>query len=57
MHYSKYGDDCWDKSEWCCLYEDDNGVYTNKEKAIESIEDAKEQFPDREFELYEIELQ
>ena len=39
------------------LYEYDDVVHTNEDKAIEAMEDAKKQFPDREFELYEIELQ
>lgn len=45
------------RPEWCGWYEYDNVVYTNEDKAIEAMEDAKEQFPDHEFELYEIELQ
>lgn len=45
------------KSEWCGWYEYDNVVYTNKDKATKVMEDVQEQFPDRQFELYEIELQ
>ena len=52
IYYGNYGYDCW-----CCWYEYDNVVYTNEDKAVEAMEDAKEQFPNREFELHEIELQ
>ena len=57
IYYGNYGYDCQCRSEWCCWYEYDNVVYTNEDKAIEAMEDAKEQFPEREFELHEIELQ
>ena len=57
IHYGDYGYDCWGRPEQCGWYEYDDVVYTNEDKAIEAMEDAKEQFPDREFELYEIELQ
>ena len=57
IHYGDYGYDCWGRPEWCGWHEYDDVVYTNEDKAIEAMEDAKEQFPDREFELYEIELQ
>ena len=57
IYYGNYGYDCWGRPEWCCWYEYDNVVYTNEDKAIEAMEDAKEQFPEREFELHEIELQ
>ena len=57
IHYGDYGYDCWGRPEWCGWCEYDDVVYTNEDKAIEAMEDAKEQFPDREFELYEIELQ
>ena len=45
------------RPERCCWYEYDNVIYTNEDKAIEAMEDAKEQFPELEFELHEIELQ
>ena len=32
-------------------------IFTTREEAIEAMEDAKEQFTEREFELHEIELQ
>ena len=57
IYYGNYVYDCWCIPEWCCWYEYDNVVYTNEDKAIEAMEDAKEQFPEREFELHEIELQ
>ena len=57
IYYGNYGYDCWNRQEWCCWHEYDNVIYTNEDKAIEAMEDAKEQFPDREFELHEIELQ
>lgn len=57
IHYGDYGYDCWGRPEWRGWYEYDNVVYTNEDKAVEAMEDAKEQFPDREFELYEIKLQ
>ena len=57
IYYGNYGYDCQCRPEWCCWYEYDNVVYTNEDKAIEATEDAKEQFPEREFELHEIELQ
>ena len=57
IYYGNYGYDCWCIPEWCCWYEYDNVVYTNEDKAIEAMEDAKEQFTEREFELHEIELQ
>ena len=43
-------------SEWFEWNNYDNVVYTDKNKAIEVMEDVKEQFPDREFELCEVEL-
>lgn len=57
IHYGDYGYDCWGKSEWCGWYEYNNVVYIDKNKAIEVMEDAKEQFPDREFEIYEINVE
>ena len=57
IHYGEYGHDCWGKSEWCGWYEYNNVVYIDKNKAIEVMEDAKEQFPNREFEIYEINVE
>ena len=41
----------------CHLMTERTSVMLSKDKAIEAMEDAKEQFPEREFELHEIELQ
>jgi len=57
IHYGEYGYDCWGSSEWFGWYEYDNVVYIDKDKANHIMEDAKEQFPDREFEIYEMTIQ
>jgi len=56
IHYGEYGHDCWGKSEWCGWYEYDNQVYLDKSYCEAVMEDIKEQFPDREFEIYEVEV-
>lgn len=44
------------ESEWFGWCEYNNVVYTNHNKAIQIMEDAKEQFPDKEFEIYEVNI-
>lgn len=56
IHYGEYGHDCWGAREWCGWYEYDNVVYTDFKKCQEVRDDAKEQFPDIDFEIYEIEI-
>lgn len=56
IRYGEYGHDCWGASEWFGWYEYDNVVYTNEDKAIEVMEDIQEQFPNREFEIYEVNI-
>lgn len=56
IRYGEYGYDCWGASEWFGWYEYDNVVYTNEDKAIEVMEDIQEQFPNREFEIYEVNI-
>ena len=57
IHYGEYGHDCWGKSEWCGWYEYDNKVYLNHDKCLEIMKDAKEQFPDRDFEIYNVDVE
>lgn len=54
IRYGEYGHDCWGASEWFGWYEYDDIVYTDQNKAIQIINNAKEQFPDREFEIHEV---
>lgn len=56
IHYGEYDHDCWGKPEWCGWYEYDNVVYSDKKLANKMMEDAKENFPDRQFELYKVEI-
>ena len=56
IRYGEYGYDCWGASEWFGWYEYNNVVYANHNKAIQIMEDAKEQFPDKEFEIYEVNI-
>lgn len=53
IRYGEYGHDCWGKPEWCGWYDYDNVVYLRYETAEKITEDAKEQFPDRNYEIYE----
>ena len=57
IHYGEYGHDCWGASEWYGWFDYENKIYTNKDQAIKVMEDAKEQFPYHEFEIYEIEIE
>ena len=56
IRYGEYGHDCWGASEWFGWYEYNNVVYANHNKVIQIMEDAKEQFPDKEFEIYEVNI-
>ena len=56
IRYGEYGHDCWGASEWFGWYEQNNVVYANHNKAIQIMEDAQEQFPDKEFEIYEVNI-
>jgi hypothetical protein len=53
IRYGEYGHDCWGAREWFGWYDYDNVVYLKYEKAEKVMEDAKKQFPDRSFEIYE----
>lgn len=57
IQYGDYGYNCWGKPKWYGWYEYENKVYVDKNKCIEVMEDAKEQFPDRDFDIYEIEIE
>lgn len=57
IHYGEYGHDCLGSSEWYGWFDYENKIYTNKDQAIKVIEDAKEQFPYHEFEIYEVEIE
>ena len=56
IRYGEYGHDCWGASEWFGWYEYNNVVYANHNKSMQIMEDAQEQFPDREFEIYEVNI-
>ena len=56
IRYGEYGHDCWGASEWFGWYEYNNVVYANHNKAIQIMEDAQEQFPDKEFKIYEVNI-
>ncbi len=56
IRYGEYGHDCWGASEWFGWYEYDNKVYKSCEKCQEAINRAKVKYPDRTFEMYEIEI-
>ena len=51
IHYGEYDHDCWGKPEWCGWYEYDNVIYSDEKLANKMMENAKENFPDRQFEL------
>ena len=57
IHYGEIGHDCWGAREWFGWTDYDRVVYTNIKKCKEVMEDAQEQFPDMEFEIYEVEIQ
>lgn len=56
IHYGEFGHDCWGAREWCGWYDYDNVVYTDYNKCKEVLSNAKKQFLDREFEIYEVEI-
>ena len=56
IRYADYGYDCWGKTEFCGYVDYDNVVYLKYETAEKIKRDAKEQFPDRSFSIYEIEV-
>lgn len=56
IHYGEYGHDCWGAPEWCGWYDYDNVTYLKYDSAEKVMEDAKEQFPDRNWEIYETEI-
>lgn len=56
IHYGEYGHDCWGKPEWCGWYEYDNVIYVNEDTANKMLLEAKKKYPDRQFELYEVEI-
>ena len=57
IRYTDYGYDCWGKTEFAGYVDYDQVVYINYNKAVEIMEDAKEQFPDKNFSIYEVEIQ
>ena len=56
IHYGEVGHDCWGAREWFGWYNYDNVVYTDWSKCNDVMQDAREQFPDRDFEIYEVEI-
>lgn len=56
IHYGEVGHDCWGAREWFGWYNYDNVVYTDWNKCNNVMQDAKEQFLDRDFEIYEVEI-
>lgn len=56
IHYGEVGHDCWGAREWYGWYDYDNVVYTDYNKCKEVLSNVKEQFLDREFEIYEVEI-
>jgi hypothetical protein len=51
-----YGEVCWGAREWSGWYNYDNVVYTDWSECNDVMQDVKEQFPDRDFEIYEVEI-
>ena len=56
IHYGEYGYDCYGAPEWCGWYDYDNVTYLRYEIAKRVIEDVKEQFTDRNWEIYETKI-
>lgn len=56
IHYGEIGHDCWGAREWFGWYDYDNIVYIKYKSAEKIMEDAKEQFPDKNWEIYETEI-
>ena len=56
IHYGEYCRDCSNAREWFRWTEYDNVIYKDFKKCQEVRDDAKEQFPNRNFEIYEIEI-
>ena len=56
IRYWEYGYDCWGATELCGGYDYNNITYLRYNAAEKVMEDAKKQFPDREFEIYETEI-
>ena len=56
IHYGEYGYECYGGREWFGWTEYDNVVYIDFKKCKEVRDDTKEQFPNRDFEIYEIEI-
>ena len=57
IRYADYGYDCWGKTEFTGYVDYDQVVYINYNKAVKIMEDAKKQFPNKDFSIYEIEIQ
>lgn len=56
IHYGEVGHDCYGAREWFGWYDYDNVVYTDYNKCKKVLSNAKKQFLDREFEIYEVEI-
>ena len=56
IRYGEYGYDCYGGREGFGWTEYDNVVYIDFKRCKEVRDDAKEQFPNRDFEIYEIEI-
>jgi len=57
IRYADYGYDCWGKTEFSGYVDYDQIVYTNYDKAVKIMETAKDQFSNKSFSIYEVEIQ
>lgn len=57
IRYADYGCDCCGKTEFAEYIDYDQVVYINYNKAVEIMKDANEQFPDKNFSIYEVKIQ
>ena len=56
IRYGEYGHDCWGASEWFGWYDLNDTIYITHEMAKEAYFNAKQEFPNRDFEIYEVKI-
>lgn len=56
LKYGEYGHDCWGKPEWCGWYGYDDNIYTSIDKVNEAKRIAEQKYHDREFKIFEVNI-
>ena len=56
IRYGEYGHDCWGASEWFGWYDYDDVIYTNFDEAKKNILDLMRKEPNKNFEIYKVQI-